>query len=61
MMNHTMNLFSGVVKWETHELYRSVPRLLLVAGAAQAAGDVRNHGVAPLSVLETIGTVLAQP
>src|SRR5918911_4319282 len=39
MMHHTMNLFSGAVKRETHELCRAVLRLRLVAGAAQAIGD----------------------
>src|SRR3954451_15360588 len=62
MIHHTMNLFNGAVKREIHELCRAVLRLRLVAGAAQAVGDVRSTTVRhPCPVLQTIGTVLAQP
>src|SRR5918912_396642 len=50
MMHHTMNLFSGAVKRETHELCRVVLRLRLVAGAAASRRRCAlNHGAASLS------------
>src|ERR671938_1524255 len=49
MMHHTMNLFNGAVKRETHALCRAVRRLRLVAAAdASCRRCALNHGAAPL-------------